>query len=168
MERAPPPGAGKADLVEERGIVDPVQMLMSDHQKVKGLFQQYEQAQDGREKRRIAETVFKELEVHSKLEEEIFYPAVRKAGGSEEKELVAESIEEHHVVDVLIKELKGMSTTDERYDAKFTVLMENVKHHIQEEETEMLPDARSKLGDEAQQLAQKMEQRKQELMAAAR
>jgi hemerythrin-like domain-containing protein len=147
--------------------VDAVQMLKDDHQKVKGLFRQFESASDGREKRRIAEQIFHELEVHSKLEEEIFYPAVKKQGG-EAKDVVAESLEEHHVVDVLMNELKKMSTTDERYEAKMTVLIENVEHHIEEEESEMLPDAQAKLGSETMALGKKMEERRQKLMAAAR
>jgi hypothetical protein len=82
--------------------------------------------------------------------------------------MVAEAVEEHHVVDVLIEELKAMSTTEDQYDAKMTVLIENVEHHIEEEETEMLPDAQSKLGGEATELGKKMEERKQQLLAAAR
>jgi hemerythrin-like domain-containing protein len=148
--------------------VHPVELLKADHQKVKGLFRQFEGASDGREKRRIADQIFTELEVHTKIEEEIFYPTVQKMGGSEEKEIVAESLEEHHVVDVLIKELKKMSTTDDHYDAKMTVLIENVEHHIEEEETEMLPDAQAKLGNEAEELGKHMEERKHALMAAAR
>jgi hemerythrin-like domain-containing protein len=143
-------------------------MLKDDHRKVKGLFRQYEAASGGREKRQIAGQIFTELEVHTKLEEELFYPAVKQKGGSEGEEMVAEAVEEHHVVDVLIKELKNMSTTEDQYDAKMTVLIENVEHHIEEEESEMLPDAEAKLGGEAMELGKKMEERKQKLLASAR
>src|SRR3954466_1469198 len=108
--------------------MDAIKMLEADHKKVKGLFREFESAGDRatKKKQTIAEQVFMELEVHSKLEEEIFYPAVKAKADQEGKELVVEGIEEHHVVDVLIEELKGLDPQDEHYDAKFTVLTENV------------------------------------------
>lgn len=147
-----------------------IDLLKADHKKVKGLFREYEAAGDRahQKKRSIAEQVFQELEVHTRLEEEIFYPAVRQQGDKEDKELVAESLEEHHVVDVLIEELKALDPENERYDAKFKVLTESVEHHIEEEEGEMLPDAKEQLGDSIEQLGARMEQRKRQLMAAAR
>lgn len=95
--------------------------------------------------------------MHTQLEEEVFYPAVRAVADQEGEELVEESLEEHHVVDVLIEELKRMSPEDERYDAKMTVLCENVEHHIQEEEEEMLPDALRKLRGQVEALGQEMQ-----------
>src|SRR5688572_6880233 len=105
-------------------------MLKDDHKKVKGLFREFESAGERAHKKKqgIAEQVFTELEIHSKLEEELFYPAAR-AQSKDLAEVVDEGIEEHHVVDVLIAELKAMEPEDERYDAKFTVLIENVEHH---------------------------------------
>ena len=149
--------------------MDAIKLLKDDHKKVKELFQQYESAGDKahQKKQRIAEQVFAELEVHTKLEEDIFYPAVQAKGTKDQKELVAEGIEEHHVVDVLIGELKVLSPEDEQYDAKFKVLMENVEHHIEEEEGEMLPDAEKKLGKETESLGEQMLQLKQQLTAAA-
>src|SRR4051794_36852363 len=112
-----------------------VAMLKADHKKVKGIFREFESAGERayRKKQQLAEQAFLELEVHSKLEEEIFYPAAR----SSDKDLVDvvdEGLEEHHVVDVLIGELRQMQPEDERYDPKFKVLTENVEHHIEEEE----------------------------------
>lgn len=143
-----------------------VKMLKDDHKKVKGLFREYEGAGERahQTKGKIAEQVFMELEVHSKLEEEIFYPAVQAKGTKDLKEVVNEGIEEHHVVDVLIAELKALDPSDERFDAKFKVLTENVEHHIEEEEGEMLPDAEKKLGNEVDRLGELMAQRKQELI----
>ena len=142
-------------------------MHKDDHQKVKKLFRELEAAGDRayQTKKRIAEQVFTELEVHSAIEEEIFYPAVEATADKDGKEIVAEGIEEHHVVDVLIKELKALEPEDEQFDAKFKVLTENVEHHIEEEEGEMLPDAEKKLGREVEQLGERMERRKEELMA---
>jgi hypothetical protein len=147
--------------------MDAIAMLKEDHKKVKSLFREYEAAGDRayQTKRRIAEQVFQELEVHSALEEEIFYPAVREKSDREGKELVAEGIEEHHVVEVLIGELKGLNPEEEEYDAKFKVLTENVEHHIEEEEGEMLPDARERLRNDLERLGEEMMQRKQQLQA---
>jgi hemerythrin superfamily protein len=147
-----------------------VQMLKDDHKQVKALFREYEQAGDRahKTKQRIAEKVFKDLEVHTALEEEIFYPAVRSRADAEGQELVAEGIEEHHVVDVLIAELKALNPEDEQFDAKFTVLMENVEHHIEEEEGEMLPDAQRRLRDDLERLGTEMAQRKEQLLATTR
>jgi hemerythrin-like domain-containing protein len=79
---------------------------------------------------------------------------------------VAEGIEEHHVVATRMEELKGLDSQDERYDAKFKVLMENVEHHIEEEEGEMFPEAEEVLGERLERLGTQMQERKQQLMAA--
>ena len=84
-------------------------------------------------------TALMELEVHSKLEEELIYPAIRAE--IDDDDLMDEALEEHHVVHGLLGELKKMKPSDERYDAKFTVLAENVRHHIKEEESDMFPMA---------------------------
>ena len=77
--------------------------------------------------------------MHSKLEEELIYPAIRPE--IDDDDLMDEALEEHHVVHGLLVELKKMKPSDDRYDAKFTVLAENVRHHIKEEESEMFPKA---------------------------
>ena len=143
-----------------------IDMLKEDHEKVKTLFQQYEAAGDRayKTKQRIAEEVFTELEVHTTLEEEIFYPAVKRKADQDGQALVAEALEEHHVVAVLMEELKSLDPKDERYDAKFKVLMENVAHHIEEEEEEMLPDAEEILREQLERLGEQMQGRKEELM----
>jgi hemerythrin-like domain-containing protein len=147
--------------------MDAIKLLKDDHKKVKDLFREYEKLGDRAHvsKRRIAEQVFMELEVHTAIEEEIFYPAVREKSDKDGKELVAEGYEEHHVVDVLIRELKALQPEDEAYDAKFKVLTENVEHHIEEEEGEMLPDAEETLRDQLDELGERMLRRKEELTA---
>lgn len=114
-------------------------MLKEDHQKVKGIFEDFEQAKDSRTKQRLVDTALMELEVHAKLEEGLIYPAIRPE--IDDDDLMDEALEEHHIVHTLIAELKKMKPSDERFDAKFTVLGESCKHHIKEEETEMLPKA---------------------------
>jgi hemerythrin-like domain-containing protein len=139
--------------------MDAVSMLREDHRKVKELFQQFEEATDTATKREIAQQAIKELKVHAALEEEIFYPAVRREIDEEEK--IDEALEEHHVAKLLIAELSKMKPADEHFDAKFKVLAESVKHHIQEEEGEMIPEVESEIDEQG--LGQKMAQRKETL-----
>ena len=148
--------------------MDAVKLLKDDHKKVKDLFRQFEKARGADRKKSIAEEVIHELTVHAAIEEEIFYPAAKAKADKEGKELVAEAVEEHHVVKMLIGELKAMPEVNEQFEAKFTVLIENVEHHIEEEEKEMLPDAKKTLGDEIETLGTQMERRKSQLMAGAR
>jgi iron-sulfur cluster repair protein YtfE (RIC family) len=147
--------------------MDAVSLLKADHQKVKGLFREYSELGERaiKTKQKLAEQIWQELEVHSQLEEQIFYPAAREAAEEQVGEVVAEGLEEHHVVDVLIQELKGLSPEDEPFDAKMKVLCENVEHHIEEEETEMLPQAGRKLGDRLESLGQQMMELKKQLTA---
>jgi hemerythrin superfamily protein len=114
-------------------------MLRQDHQNVKDLFQEFEQTEDAKAKQQIAKTAMTELDVHSKLEEELIYPAIRDA--VDDDELMDEALEEHQAVHGLIKELKKMKRHDEQYDSKFRELVDNVNHHIEEEESKMLPEA---------------------------
>jgi len=148
--------------------MDAVKLLKDDHKKVKDLFRQFEKARSNDRKKKIAEEAMHELEVHAAIEEEIFYPAAKAKADKEGKQLVAEAVEEHHVVKVLIGELQAMREVNEQYEAKFTVLIENVEHHIEEEEKEMLPDAKETLGDDTKVLGEQMEERKQALLAGAR
>ena len=146
----------------------PIAMLKADHQKVKALFDQYEAAGDRKTKAKqtIVEEVFSALDVHAHLEEEIFYPAVKAQGEKEGKKLIAESLEEHQVVKTLMEDMRELDPGDEQYAAKFTVLMESVRHHIAEEEGEMFPMAEEKLADEMEALLDEMVERKQELHAS--
>jgi hemerythrin superfamily protein len=108
-----------------------IEMLREDHRKVKNLFEEFKHAEQKQTKELIVENILRELEVHATVEEEIFYPAAEKQ--TDEKESLDEAREEHHVVKLVINELRKMSAGDERYDAKYTVLAESVKHHIEEE-----------------------------------
>ena len=125
---------------KQRHSQDAIASLKADHKKVKGLFEKFEKAKDRRTKKTIAMEALEELGIHATLEEELFYPAVRAAIKDKEG-IMEEADEEHHVAKVLIAELEGMNGGEGHYDAKFTVLAENVRHHIKEEEGEMLPKA---------------------------
>lgn len=119
---------------------DAIKILKKDHATVKELFERFETAENLREKKKIAAETIMELKIHATIEEEIFYPAVRKQIG---KKIMTEADEEHHVVKVLIAELEEMSRKEEHYYAKCKVMAENVKHHIKEEDRDMLPKTRS-------------------------
>ncbi len=137
-------------------------MLKKDHQKVKDLFEQFEDADDGRTKQRIMREAIQELDVHARLEESLIYPAIRKE--IDDDEVMDEALEEHHVAHVLLNELKHMRAMNGRYEAKFKVLGESIKHHINEEEGSMFPKA-EKLELDWQELEQKALARKEGLMA---
>ena len=126
--------------------MDAITLLKEDHKKVKGLFRKFEQAGDRAyaTKRKIADRITEELSVHAAIEEQIFYPSVRHAIEQTEDE-VLEALEEHHIVKWTLSELEGMDPKDERFDAKVTVLIESVEHHIGEEEDEMFPKVRKAL-----------------------
>jgi hemerythrin-like domain-containing protein len=141
-------------------MANSVEMLREDHKKVKELFEQFEEADEEDEKARIVETALQELEVHANLEEEIFYPTVREQ--IDDDEMMDEALEEHHVAKLLIAELKEMSPGDERFEAKFKVLSEAVKHHIEEEESEIFPKAED-IGLDLDSLGEEMTERREEL-----
>jgi hemerythrin-like domain-containing protein len=143
-------------------MVDALQLLRDDHRQVKDLFKQFEDADDSRTKGRLVAEALTALEIHAKLEEEIFYPAVRKEADPTAGEMDGAE-EEHHVVKLLIGELRRMKPGAARYDAKFTVLAENVKHHINEEESEMLPKAAELGMQRMNELGAAMEKRKLQL-----
>ncbi len=106
-----------------------------------------------------------ELTVHTTMEEELFYPAMRDAGIDDE--VLTEADEEHHVVETIMSELEGMDPDDENYDAKFKVMAENVEHHIGEEEKEMLTKMEKKSNADKlpEDLGELIMMRKEELMA---
>jgi len=116
-----------------------ITILLKDHDRVKELFDRFDKAKSTAEKEKIITAALAELKVHAIVEEEIFYPAVRKHVG---KDRMNEADEEHHVARVLIAELDHDGRADDHRYAKFTVLSENVRHHIDEEEGEVLPKAK--------------------------
>ncbi len=126
---------------------DAIVLLKNDHKTIRRLFKEFQAAADGPAERRgtVVRKIIEELTVHTYLENEVMYPEVRRLLPDLEDE-VLESYEEHHVADVLTAELFAMEPDDERYTAKATVLMENVLHHVEEEEQEWFPQVREGLG----------------------
>jgi hypothetical protein len=136
-------------------------VLKNDHQTVKELFDRFEKAKDARSKRVVAEEAISELKVHAAVEEEVFYPTVREE--ISDPSLISEAGEEHHVAKLLIAELEAMPDDDEeKFDAKFLVLAESVRHHIKEEEGEMF-SAIKKTDIDLRALGDRIIQRKEEL-----
>lgn len=135
--------------------MDALQLLKEDHQKVRGLFNEFRsaaEADDAKKMEDLKESIFTELDTHTAIEERVFYPAVRRAGGGKLDDLTDESKEEHHVVDLLIEEVRSLSSSDNQFKAKMKVMMENVEHHASEEENKMFPKVRDLM--DAQQLEQ--------------
>ena len=127
--------------------MDAIALLKQDHREVAQLFTRFERAGDGafRVKQRLVEEMITALSVHAGIEELVFYPALRREITRLDDD-VLEAIEEHHVVKLLLHELEGTAPADERFDAKVTVMMENVRHHVKEEEQTLFPKVRARLG----------------------
>lgn len=126
---------------------DAITLLKNDHKTVEKLFKQFEKAGDGATvtKRKLVDQIIRELSIHAEIEEQIFYPAVRAAEVPEGKDMVLESLEEHLVAKRLLADLEKMDPTHERFDAKVTVLIENIRHHVEEEEEDLFPEVREVL-----------------------
>ncbi len=134
-------------------------LLKKQHKQVKALFKKADKSENPRERRQLMEQIEQELKMHTKIEEQIFYPAVRGIETKKAEEMYMEAIEEHHVVDLVLAELPQVDPGDERFHAKMTVLSELVEHHADEEEQEMFPMAEKKLGaEELKALGARMEE----------
>jgi iron-sulfur cluster repair protein YtfE (RIC family) len=141
-------------------------LLIRDHEAVKKLFAQFDGAGDAayKTKKDLFETIKTELLIHMDVEEAVFYPVVKALPSEEAKDGIREADEEHHVAKLLIHEISAMKPEDEQYDAKVTVLKENIEHHVKEEEGEMFPRAKKRLSKERlEQLGDEIEERKESL-----
>jgi hemerythrin superfamily protein len=147
---------------------DAISLLKKDHDTVRGLLGDLEKSamRGGPKAQKLVTQIDKELEIHSTIEEEIFYPAFREAVRSkDDKKMYFEALEEHHVVKLVMPEVKEDGIALEEFAAKAKVLKELVEHHADEEEKEMFPEARKVMSrDELKDLGARMQQRKQELM----
>jgi hemerythrin-like domain-containing protein len=126
---------------------DAIVMLKNDHKDIEKAFKAFERAGANavKEKERAVKRIIELLTVHTYLENEVMYPRVRELLPELEDD-IDESYEEHHVADLLVMELYGMKGSAQRFDAKTTVLIENVRHHIEEEEQDWFPQVREALG----------------------
>lgn len=142
---------------------DALSMLKADHDKVRKMFKDFEKLDSGdsEEKAQLVKQACTELKVHSQVENEIVYPAIRES--IHDDELMDEALVEHQLAEELISQLEQMQPGDDMYDAKFIVLGEYVDHHIAEEQKEMFPKAR-KAKIDLVGLGERIAQRKNELM----
>ena len=127
-------------------VMDAIKLLTQDHRTVERLFKTYERAGEraDKQKQKVVDQVIRELSIHASIEEQLLYPAARKLSEKVDAQ-VLEALEEHHVAKATLAELEKMSPKDERFDAKMTVLMENVRHHVKEEEEELFPELRKRM-----------------------
>lgn len=140
-----------------------VTLLKKDHREVEGWFDEFEQLEDDAEKLELFQKIALALKVHTRIEEEIFYPEER---GDVEEDMLDEAYVEHDGAKKLIAEIEAMRPGDEYYDAKVKVLGEYIKHHVKEEEQPGGIFAQAKKGDEdLDAMGERMKARKEELMA---
>jgi Hemerythrin HHE cation binding domain len=148
------------------GPEDAIVSLVADHKRVKTLFEEFEKVRDEGDaedqKAQLVAQICLELTMHTALEEEVFYPAVRAK--IDDEDLMDEALVEHASAKELIEDLESMDPTDDLYDAKVTVLGEQIDHHVEEEESDMFPKARQAKVN-TPELAREMEQRREELSA---
>jgi hemerythrin superfamily protein len=139
--------------------MDALTLLKNDHRTVERLFKEFEKLGDRayKGKRDVVDKIVTELSVHAAVEEQVFYPAIRKADPDIERQ-VLEALEEHHVVKWTLSELDGMDPQDERFDPKVSVLIESVRHHVKEEEGDLFPKVRKAMKPkERQELGEALE-----------
>jgi hemerythrin-like domain-containing protein len=142
--------------------MDAISLLKDDHDRVKKMLADGEETTERAEKTRteLFAKLKEEMLIHERIEEEIFYPALKSHPKA--KEIVLEGYEEHHVVDEIMGELEATDVADETWSAKFKVMKENIEHHIEEEEGEMFKQARQVFSsDELDQLGARMQELKQ-------
>ncbi len=147
--------------------MDALSLLKKDHTEVKGMLDKIEQTTERAMKTReeLIRKLHAELTIHESIEEEIFYPALKEHPKA--KDIALEGYEEHHVVDTIMAEILALSPDDEVWTAKFTVMKENLEHHIEEEEGEMFKIASQVFETgELEDLGDRMDARKRELAAA--
>lgn len=138
-------------------------LLKQDHANVEALFERFEKAgaDAHREKAQIAEKVIEHLSIHAVIEEQVLYPALREKL-PEDEFTILEALEEHHAAKMMLNELEKTPAGHERFDAKFTVLMENVRHHVEEEEGELFDKARTAFTvQELEELGEALQQAKE-------
>jgi hypothetical protein len=148
--------------------MDALTLLTSDHEELKKHLEAGEQttARAVKARAEILDTVSTLLTAHERIEEEVFYPALKEHPNA--KDMVLEGYQEHHVVDLIVDELQDLVENDEVWGAKFKVLKENIEHHIEEEEGEMFKTARKVFSEqELEELGARMEQMKNETLTAS-
>jgi hemerythrin superfamily protein len=128
--------------------VDAIQLIRREHRTIEQLFKTFERTDDVEQRRRVSREIIRELSLHAGIEEQLLYPALRKAGFGGE---VLDALEEHHAAKVALAEIDAMAASGERFVPKMKVLVANVRTHIEEEERELLPALERALDPEARQ-----------------
>ena len=142
--------------------------LRKQHKQVMKLFKEVEKTEDARGRKRLMGEIVSQLKVHTTIEEEIFYPAVREIGTEKAEEEILEAVEEHHVVDLVLAELPQVDPAADTFEAKMTVLKELIEHHVEEEQDEVFPMAEKRLGKERiAELGEQLEERSEALESKA-
>lgn len=136
-----------------------IELLKEDHDRVDRLFQKVKATEEGEEHKKLFEKIKMELLTHTHIEETIFYPRLKKE--EELEDIVLEGIEEHHQAKMFLRELSNLIEDSERFEPKLKVLMEDITHHVQEEEGKMFPKVEKILGEaEIEKLGREMEEEK--------
>lgn len=145
--------------------MDALELLKQDHQAVKDLFDQIDDAEDGKQRKKLFDQIDTQLNIHAHIEETVFYPEMQKI--DELKDMVEEALEEHQEVKTLLEEIEGRDPESDQFIASVEELMENVEHHVAEEEDEMFPKVRERcdqatldrLGDQLESAKGKQQRR---------
>ena len=122
--------------------MDALELLKQDHQAVKELFDQIDDAEDGKQRKKLFDQIDTQLNIHAHIEETVFYPEMQKI--DELKDMVEEALEEHQEIKTLLEEIEGRDPESDQFIASVEELMENVEHHVAEEEDEMFPKVRER------------------------
>jgi hemerythrin-like domain-containing protein len=144
---------------------DAIEMLKADHRRVRALFRRYDETDDQAMRQGIVAELFVEIELHTQLEETVFYPAFADETNQEGQDLVAASLEDHEDIDVLVEELRGLEANPEAFAVKFQELRVKVEQHVQEEESQMFPQAEQALEEQLEDLRDEMQEIKEHLLA---
>jgi hemerythrin superfamily protein len=139
-----------------------IELLKQDHREVEGFFEEFDELKDNGSKAKLAQKICMALKVHTQVEEELFYPAARKATG--DNDMLDEAAVEHAGAKKLIAEIEGGKPGADMFDAKVKVLGEQIHHHVEEEEGELFPEV-EQAGIDLVALGEKMAERKSALMA---
>jgi hemerythrin superfamily protein len=135
-----------------------IELLKDDHDKVERLFQKVKATEEG-EHKALFEKIKMELDAHTHIEEKVFYPRLKQE--EELEDITLEGIEEHHQAKMFLRELANLSDDSEKFEPKLKVLMEDITHHVQEEEGEMFPKVEKVISEsELQELGKQMEEEK--------
>jgi len=145
----------------KENFMNAIDLLKADHDHVNKLFQKVQATKEG-EHMDLFDQIYAELETHTHIEETIFYPRMSEFGDEELQKLTAEGVEEHRQAKMFLRELNAMKSDGEKFEAKLKVLMEDIKHHVQEEEGQMFPLVKKQFDEYTlQTLGQELEKEKQ-------